>query len=114
MRFKKIIRMFEDGNVCVTGLRGRGKDMLMSNVVVRRKKPYVSNVDYKGKKARFKRFYPLDYDTKKWYGSLSFYIAKAMQTHQINGTGDWIESVKSGMSGDRRVRKQNMVIESSK
>jgi hypothetical protein len=56
----------------------------------------------------------LDYDTKKWYGSLSFYIAKAMQTHQINGTGDWIESVKSGMSGDRRVRKQNMVIESSK
>lgn len=48
MRFKKVIKMFEDGNVCVTGLRGRGKDMLMSNVVVRRKKSYVSNVDYGG------------------------------------------------------------------
>ena len=48
MRFKKIIKMFEDGNVCVTGLRGRGKDMLMSNVVVRREKSYVSNVNYGG------------------------------------------------------------------
>lgn len=69
MRFKKILHMFEDGNVCVTGLRGRGKDMLMSNVVVRRKLPYVSNVDYKGKKARFINFNPLDYDTKNDYKS---------------------------------------------
>lgn len=46
MRFKKIVRMFEDGNVAVCGLRGRGKDMLISNVVVRRKKPYISNIDY--------------------------------------------------------------------
>lgn len=42
----KIIKLFEDGNVCVVGLRGRGKDMLMSNVVVRRKLPYVANIDY--------------------------------------------------------------------
>lgn len=48
MRFKKIIKMFESGNVCVCGLRGRGKDMLMSNVAVRRKLPYISNVDYGG------------------------------------------------------------------
>lgn len=40
--------MFEDGNVCVCGLRGRGKDMLMSNVAVRRGLPYVSNVNYGG------------------------------------------------------------------
>lgn len=46
MRFKKIIRLFEDGNVSVCGLRGRGKDLLMSNVVVRRDLEYVSNVDY--------------------------------------------------------------------
>lgn len=45
---KKILKLFDDGNVCVCGLRGRGKDMLMSNVVVRRKLPYVSNVDYGG------------------------------------------------------------------
>lgn len=69
MRFKKIVKMFEDGNVCVTGLRGRGKDMLMSNVVVRRAKPYVSNVDYKAKKkkTRFFTFRPLDFDTKNSY-----------------------------------------------
>lgn len=48
MLFKSIIKLFEKGNVSVSGLRGSGKDMLMSNVVVRRKKPYVSNVDYGG------------------------------------------------------------------
>lgn len=46
VRFKKIIKMFEDGNVCVCGLRGRGKDLLFGNVIARRKKPYVSNMDY--------------------------------------------------------------------
>jgi hypothetical protein len=46
MRFKKIIKLFEDQNVCVCGLRGTGKDLLMSNVVIRRKLPYVCNVDY--------------------------------------------------------------------
>lgn len=49
MRFSKIVRMFKHGNVAVCGLRGRGKDMLMANVVVRRRKPYISNVDYGGK-----------------------------------------------------------------
>lgn len=48
MRLRKIIRLFRDGNVAVTGLRGRGKDMLFSNVVARRRLPYVSNVDYGG------------------------------------------------------------------
>ena len=48
MNFKKIVRLFEDGNVCVTGLRGTGKDLLTANVVVRRNKPYVSNMDYGG------------------------------------------------------------------
>ena len=53
MRFKKIVKMFESGNVCVTGLRGTGKDLLTANVVVRRKKPYVSNIDYGGYFAPF-------------------------------------------------------------
>lgn len=53
---RKIVKMFEDGNVLVFGLRGRGKDMLMANVVCRRKKPYVSNVDYGG------QWFPLDLD----------------------------------------------------
>lgn len=53
MRFKKVVKMFERGNVCVTGLRGAGKDMLMSNVVVRRKAEYVSNIDYGGKNSHY-------------------------------------------------------------
>lgn len=56
----------------------------------------------------------LDYESKTWYGSLSYYVAKAMKNHPIDKSGHWIEVVKSGMEGDRRVRRQNMVIESSK
>lgn len=59
MRLKKIIRLFEEGNVCVCGLKGRGKDMLMANVTQRRKLPYVSNVDYGG--VRYP-FVPLQFD----------------------------------------------------
>lgn len=43
---KKIIKMFESGNVCITGLRGTGKDLLTSNIIVRRNEPYVANIDY--------------------------------------------------------------------
>lgn len=46
MFFSKIIKMFEEGNVCVCGLRGTGKDVVFGNVIARRKKPYVSNLDY--------------------------------------------------------------------
>lgn len=42
----KIKRMFKNGNVCVTGLRGKGKDLLFGNVIARRNEPYVSNLDY--------------------------------------------------------------------
>lgn len=56
----------------------------------------------------------LDYESKTWYGSLSYYVAKAMNDYQIDKSGIWIEVVKTSMGEDRRVRKQNMVIESSK
>lgn len=46
MRFKKIIQMFQDQNVCVFGLKGTGKDLLFGNVIVRRGLPYISNCDY--------------------------------------------------------------------
>ena len=45
---RKIIKLFKEGNVSVCGLRGKGKDMLFANVVIRRKKPYISNTDYGG------------------------------------------------------------------
>lgn len=61
MRFKKIIRLFEQGNVCVCGLRGTGKDVLMGNVIARRNKPYVSNLDYtNGKKLQVLDFEKID------------------------------------------------------
>lgn len=56
MRFKKIVNMFKAGNVAVAGKRGRGKDMLTANVIVRRKKPYISNIDYGGE------HFPFEYD----------------------------------------------------
>lgn len=47
MSIKKIIRLYNRGSVCVTGERGSGKDMLQANVIFRRKKPYVSNINYR-------------------------------------------------------------------
>lgn len=54
MRFKKIVKLFKKGNVCVCGLRGRGKDVLFGNVVNRRKGAYISNLNYGG------AYYPLE------------------------------------------------------
>lgn len=45
---RKIIKLFEKGSVSVFGMRGSGKDMLFANVVIRRKKPYISNTYYGG------------------------------------------------------------------
>lgn len=50
--------MFEDGNVCVCGLRGTGKDVLTGNVIARRKQPYISNLDY----TDGENYQPLDFD----------------------------------------------------
>lgn len=58
MTIKKIIKLFEDGNVCVTGLRGTGKDVLFGNVIARRKKDYVSNLDY----TNGKNYHVLDFN----------------------------------------------------
>lgn len=55
MSLKKIIKMYERSSVSVCGMKGRGKDMLTANVVARRKKPYISNIDYGG------NFIPFDY-----------------------------------------------------
>lgn len=55
-----------------------------------------------------------DRKTNIWYGSLSYYVAKAMQSHKLNQTNQWIDEVKTAMKNDRRLRRQNVVIESSK
>lgn len=53
---KKLIKIFEEGNVAVCGSRGTGKDVLFGNVIARRKGPYISNIDY----THDDRFIPLD------------------------------------------------------
>lgn len=46
MNLGKIIKLFKNGNVCVVGLRGSGKDTLCSNVTQYRKMPYIATIDY--------------------------------------------------------------------
>ena len=55
-----------------------------------------------------------DVETNIWYGSLSYYIAKTMKELKIDGSEGWMEAVKAGMSSNRKLRKQNVVIEKSK
>lgn len=54
-----------------------------------------------------------DVETNTWYGSLSFYIAQAMKDNKTVGSDEWIEAIKTGMANNRRLRKQNVVIEKS-
>lgn len=59
MRFSKVVKLFKRYSVSISGSKGSGKDLLTSNVVARRKKPYICNVDYKCKKAEW---IPWNYD----------------------------------------------------
>ena len=59
MNLRKLYkRYFKKGNVCVTGLRGCGKDMLFGNIVARSTSKYISNIDYNVKKSKYYRFCP--------------------------------------------------------
>lgn len=62
MTLRKIIKLFEQGNVCVCGERGKGKDMLFGNVIERRKLDYISNCEYPRKKGLQMNYYPLDFE----------------------------------------------------
>lgn len=59
MGLRYIINLFRSGNVCICGLIGRGKDMLMGNVIARLDEPYVSNTNYGGD---FHPFVPNDFN----------------------------------------------------
>lgn len=60
---RRVIKIFKDGNTMVSGLRGRGKDLLFCWVINKRKENYISNVNYSNPKKKFKRF---DFDEKVW------------------------------------------------
>ena len=64
---KKIVKIYESGNVITCGLIGRGKDMLTANVIARRKVSYISNMDYHCAQSEY---IPLDFskiDVKNTY-----------------------------------------------
>lgn len=46
MTINGVKRLFERHSVCVSGVKGSGKDLLTANVVARRKNDYISNIDY--------------------------------------------------------------------
>ena len=54
-----------------------------------------------------------DVETNTWYGPLSFYIAHSMKDNKTIGSDEWIEAIKTGMANNRKLRKQNIVIEKS-
>lgn len=54
-----------------------------------------------------------DVATNTWYGSLSYYIAQAIKENKAVGSDEWIDAIKTGMANNRKLRKQNMVIEKS-
>lgn len=56
---RRFVKLFDEGNVIVSGLRGRGKDLAFCLVVNARKKDYISNIQYSKPSKRYKRF-PLD------------------------------------------------------
>ena len=49
----------------------------------------------------------------KYYGPLSYYINKALSTHNLTPNMKWVQEVKRLMDSDRRLTKQNMVYETS-
>lgn len=61
MNINKVVKLFEQGNVCVVGERGAGKDMLFGNVIARRGLEYISNAEYRRKNGVPIKYHPLDF-----------------------------------------------------
>lgn len=51
---RRIVRMFKNYSVSVSGDKGSGKDLITNNVIVRRKLPHVSNLP-----TNLPNYYPL-------------------------------------------------------
>ena len=59
LKKRAFVDLFKQGNVLVSGMRGKGKDVAFCVVVNARKRDYISNVNYSSPKKRYKCF-PLD------------------------------------------------------
>lgn len=60
---RKFVKQFDKGNVLVSGMRGRGKDVAFCVVINSRKRNYISNIQYSSPKKSYQRF---DFDAKVW------------------------------------------------
>lgn len=69
VKIKKLVSIFDSGNVIVSGMRGRGKDMLFCLIVNRRKRDYISNVQYSDPKNKKFHCFPLDLKVWKLAGN---------------------------------------------
>lgn len=76
-RKRSFVRLFSKGNVIVSGMRGRGKDMAFCIVVNSRKRNYISNVQYSKPSKKFQRF---EFNPKVWE------LAKNTHNDFIDGT----------------------------
>lgn len=90
-------------------------------------KPYIPKIDRRGNiKVASKsglsdiciieacRAYQTNAEIKQdgeFYGPLSYYINKELKSTKLSNDTRWIESVRKSMSSDKRLIKQNMVIE---
>ncbi len=48
-----------------------------------------------------------------YYGSLSFYVNKVLQSEKLGTNMNWVHNVKQYMNKDKRLLRQNLVIETS-
>ncbi len=103
--------------------RGTDRGFSMSS------KPYVPRIDKRGKMKVEKsatmanicileacRSYQVNSEIKekgKYYGSLSYYVNKVLQTTSLGRDISWTEHVNRYMNQDMRLVRQNMVIETS-
>lgn len=58
MSLAYVRNIFKNHSVCVCGMKGSGKDLLLGNIIARNKNKYVSNLDY----TNDNRFHLLDFD----------------------------------------------------
>lgn len=62
------------------------------------------------------RSYQSNYEIKQngqYYGPLSYYVSKVLQSQKLTKSISWVQNVKQMMDADQRLARQNMVYETS-
>ena len=62
------------------------------------------------------RAYQSNYEAKfngTYYGPLTYYVCRVLSKHSLSNGNTWVELVRRMMNADRRLSRQNMVVEKS-